>query len=835
MRPSLGLRQKILVLATAVILCAVGAVIAASTQLAAHAYEEALQSRSMAIAKSLTLQLERLLALGIEPDQLLGFEDQCREVVRAYPGIDYALVVAADDGRVLFHSRPGDASPLAPALLAAVAQGEERLVTHEEEGSAWHSVVMPVGAPRMLRATSVIVGFRAEQVAGQVRRMWWTGIGIGLLVLLTGVVVLHGVLAVYVTRPLARLMAMVVTLRESPLDFTRRARVDSRDELGQLGQAFNELMEQLHRSTVSKAELEHAMAAQRELSDALYAQKERAEVTLRSIAEGVVTTDAEGRVSYLNPVAEQLTGWRTPQAAGRALAEVVPLVEAGTHAPVADPLVAPAAQGELELRRRDGSVLSIRHSAAEMHDRAGALAGHVLALRDVSEERRVARQRSWEAAHDMLTGLVNRREFGQRMQAALAQARSLGRHHVVCFMDLDRFKIVNDSCGHAAGDELLKQIAALLGERVRQSDTLARMGGDEFALLLQGCSLDRAQLIANDLLSAVADLRFECKGKVFSVGLSIGLAALTADSSGAEEVLGRADAACYWAKEQGRQCACVYCEGDQELATRQREVGWVTRISAALDEDRFELYHQRFLALQPDGSGRMHLEVLLRLVDEQGQLVAPSSFLPAAERFHLMPAIDKWVIRKVFAGYHELARRLGGPLTCAINLSGTSLNIEGLLDFIREQAAAQALPPQAICFEITETAAINNLRHAREFIQQCRALGMLFALDDFGTGTSSFGYLRNLPVDFLKIDGSFVRNMYGDNINRAMTEAIHRIGRIMGIRTVAEFVDDVRCIELLRGIGVDYAQGYAVCRPAALFPAPQAAGTPPAREPAATA
>jgi diguanylate cyclase (GGDEF)-like protein/PAS domain S-box-containing protein len=813
----LGLRRKILVIATAVILCAMGAVIATGTRLASHQYEQALQSRSLAIGKGLALQLERLLATGIPVDSLVGFEQPCREVVSAYPGTDFALVAAAD-GRVLFHSASGAQPPLAPPLRAAVGQGEQRLLTHATGGATWHSVVIPVAGRGTPHAASVVVGFRAEQLAAPVSRMLWTGLSIGLLVLLTGMVVLHGALATFVTRPLERLMAAVVALGEGPQDPVRRVPVDSADEVGRLAQAFNALLERLRLSTVSKAELERTMGELHALSDALWAQKERAQVTLRSIAEGVVTTDAWGRVDYLNPVAERLAGWTTQEAAGHALAEVVRLADARTGSVVADALDAAAAQGELELLRRDGSALSIRHSVAEMHDRAGRRTGHVLTLRDVSEERRVAHQRSWEASHDVLTGLANRRELVERVQAALAEARAQDRQHVVCFMDLDRFKIVNDSCGHAAGDELLRQVAALMAARLRVTDTLARMGSDEFALLLPGCSLEHAQAIADDLLSAVEDLRFEFRGQVFTVGLSMGLAALDAGSSGADEVLGMADAACYWAKEQGSQRACIYRAGDQELAMRQREKGWVSRIAAALDDDRFVLYHQTYLALTEAGAGRTHLEVLLRMIDEQGQLVAPGSFLPAAERYHLMPAIDRWVIRQVFAGYHALQQRLGTPLTCAINLSGNSLNADGLLELIREQALAHALPPRAICFEITETAAINNLRHAREFIAQCKALGMMFALDDFGTGTSSFGYLRNLQVDYLKIDGSFVRNLTADSINRAMTETIHRIGRIMGIRTVAEFVENDDIVAALRDIGVDFAQGYGVCKPAPLFP-----------------
>ncbi|WP_156901895.1 EAL domain-containing protein [Azohydromonas australica] len=822
---SFRLPQKILLIATVAILCTVAAVVATSAKLSARAYESALQSRSTAIAKSLSLQLQRLLALGIDPENLVGFEDQCREIVEAYPGTDHALV-AAPDGRVLFHSTPGGAAVLAPALATAVQQAQERFVTHEGRGVTWHSIVMPVDAAQVGHVASVIVSFRAEQVSSQVKQMLWTSILTGLLVLLTGVLVLHVALAAFVTRPLARLMATVVTLRESPLDLTRRAPVASDDEVGRLGQAFNDLLERLHKSTVSRGALEQAMTELRTLSDALYAQKERAEVTLRSIAEGVVTTDAQGSVGYLNPVAEMLTGWTAAEASGRALHEVVRLLDTRTQAMVADPLDMAPQASELELLRRDGSALSIRHSVAQMHDRAGQAAGHVLTLRDVSEERRVAHRRTWEASHDVLTGLPNRREFEHQVQAALEEARGRGRQYAVCFMDLDRFKIVNDNGGHAAGDELLRQVAGLLAERIRLTDTLARMGGDEFALLLPGCTVECARVIANDLLSAVDQLRFEYKGKVFTVGLSIGLAALTAESVDASEVLGMADAACYWAKEQGRQRACVYRVGDQELAMRQREKGWVTRITAALDDNRFVLHHQTYLALTPSGQERTHLEVLLRMIDEEGRLVAPGSFLPAAERYHLMPAIDRWVIQAVFAGYRALAQRFAKPLTCAINLSGNSLNADGLLEFIQEQALLHALPPDAICFEITETAAINNLRHAREFMAQCRELGMRFALDDFGTGTSSFGYLRSLPVDYLKIDGSFVRNLNADSINRAMTETIHRIGRIMGLRTVAEFVENDEIIATLRDIGVDFAQGYGVSKPTPLFPESAPASAP---------
>jgi diguanylate cyclase (GGDEF)-like protein/PAS domain S-box-containing protein len=557
----------------------------------------------------------------------------------------------------------------------------------------------------------------------------------------------------------------------------------------------------------------------------LAAQKQRAEITLCSIGDGVITTDADERVEFLNPVAEQLSGWAASECEGRQVTEILEVIDATSGEPVETPLRQALAEKrivsfgrDVDLVRRDGSRIGIDDSAAPICGPDGGVTGGVLIFRDVSKARALTHQRSWEAAHDPLTGLVNRREFESLLEGSVAVARTAGKHHVVCFMDLDQFKVVNDTCGHAAGDDLLEGLAALLRSRIRESDTLARLGGDEFGLLLDGCSLERAQFIAADLLAAVADFRFTWEGKTLTVGVSIGLAAITGDNSSSAEALSMADTACYWAKEQGRNRVCVYRAGDSDMATRRRELGWIARINSALAEDRFTLYHQSFLPLNSEAEACRHIEVLLRMIDEDGNLVQPGSFLPAAERYNLMPTIDRWVVRTVFAGYHGLVAAGGGaPLTCAINLSGTSLNAEGFLDFIRQQALAHALPPQSICFEITETAAINNLRNAAEFIKECKAMGFLFALDDFGTGTSSFGYLKNLPVDYLKIDGGFVKNLERDAVDKAMTETINRIGHIMGIKTVAEYAENDAIIEELKHIGVDYAQGYGVCLPTPLF------------------
>jgi diguanylate cyclase (GGDEF)-like protein/PAS domain S-box-containing protein len=567
------------------------------------------------------------------------------------------------------------------------------------------------------------------------------------------------------------------------------------------------------------------LRALRRVTDALFEQKQRAEVTLHSIGDAVITTDAQGHVEFMNPMAERLSGWALQRARGRPLSEVLRLVDASTGQPVGSAMPLALAENrtvcfgrEIDLVGPDGSRIGIDDSAAPIHDAEGRVAGGVLIFRDVSTARGVARQRSWEAAHDSLTGLPNRREFERLVESAVESARAAGKQHVVCYMDLDQFKVVNDTCGHGAGDDLLKRAAALLGSHIRASDTLARLGGDEFGLLLEGCSLDRAELICVNLLAAVRDFRFLWEGKVFSIGVSIGIAQVVGDGD-ASEVLGTADTACYWAKEQGRNRACVYRRGDTDLDARRLQVGWVARINAALVEERFVLYGQAYRLLTAEAGVPCHLEVLLRMVDEDGSLVPPGSFLPAAERYNLMPAIDRWVVRRVFAAYRDLvAARGGGPLTCAINLSATTLNSEGFLDFVRQQAHDCAMPAGSICFEITESSAINNLRHAIEFMRACKAMGFLFALDDFGTGMSSFGYLKDLPVDYLKIDGSFIKNLAHNEVDRAMTEAINRIGHIMGLKTVAEYAENEAIIDRLRQMGVDFAQGYGVCRPSPLIP-----------------
>jgi diguanylate cyclase (GGDEF)-like protein len=432
-----------------------------------------------------------------------------------------------------------------------------------------------------------------------------------------------------------------------------------------------------------------------------------------------------------------------------------------------------------------------------------------------TSEREFVERLSWQASHDALTGLVNRREFEIRLRTALDKLSLQPSEHSLMFLDLDQFKVVNDTCGHAAGDQLLKQTSMLLHETLGASGLLARLGGDEFGVLLENCDANSAIGTAERLRLALQELRFVWNGCVFSISVSVGLVHV-AEADAMEQTLRSADMACYMAKEKGRNRVQVYHPSDAELVERVGEMAWVQRIRNGLDEQRFCLFAQEIRSLNKDEPDRSCVELLLRLHDEDGKLVQPGSFIPAAERYGLMPLIDRWVVRNAFA---LLASRLNSsePVqlsSCAINLSGATFSDDDFIDYVRRQFDLYRVPPGMICFEITETSAIANLSSAKRFIQALKKLGCRFSLDDFGTGMSSFSYLKHLPVDYIKIDGSFVTEMLNSKVDRAMVETIAHIARVMGKRTVAEFVESSEILQALREIGVDYGQGYAIGKPA---------------------
>ncbi|MCH8080075.1 MAG: EAL domain-containing protein, partial [Proteobacteria bacterium] len=471
---------------------------------------------------------------------------------------------------------------------------------------------------------------------------------------------------------------------------------------------------------------------------------------------------------------------------------------------------------EIRKVKNNGSIIWSRESARVIEDIDGTQKLLVVS-EDITEAHKLSQQLSYQASHDALTGLVNRREFEIRLERLINESEGSGEEHALCYLDLDQFKVINDTCGHLAGDELLRQLGELFKSKVRKKDTLARLGGDEFGVLMENCSLDQAQRVAHDLRELVEEFHFVWTDKRFSIGVSIGLV-LIDDSGGntVTEILSAADASCYAAKDAGRNRVHVYHPEDIDLAVHRGQMQWVSRINHALEEDRFRLYLQPIISLSEEDEDKKHYECLIRMIDEDGKIILPGAFLPAAERYDLSIKIDRWVFDSVYAWMAKRPGKLKGLTHCSVNLSGHSLSNEAFLNDIVNKLDDGKVPPSNICFEITETVAISRLSNAIRFMEVLKDKGCFFALDDFGSGVSSFGYLKNLPVDFLKIDGMFVRDMVNDPIDLEMVRSINEIGHVMGKKTIAEFVENEEILECLKELGVDYAQGYYMGKPRAI-------------------
>ena len=545
------------------------------------------------------------------------------------------------------------------------------------------------------------------------------------------------------------------------------------------------------------------MRFERELAE----QNERLRVTLQSIGDGVITTDVDGKIYYLNPVAERLTGWANGDAIGRHLSQLFKLANGRNHNQAAD--IAEAREGTV-LIARDGSLYDIEETVSPLLNDKSESIGMVLVFRDVTRQRQMTSEMSYRAAHDPLTGLFNRTEFDSRLQRALQSAKAHDGDHAVLFIDLDQFKVVNDACGHGVGDQLLKQVTSMLQTCVRGSDIVARLGGDEFGVILQRCGVDDALRIGQQICDQIDEFRFVHDEQRFRIGASIGLVQVDANWVSSSAILQAADSACYTAKESGRNRVQMWLETDVSLQHRQDETHWAARLEQALDEDHFELFAQRLTPLSTP-SAKLYCEVLLRLRDTDGAIIPPGAFLPAAERFHMASRVDRWVLRKVCASM--ATADLSHVDTISVNLSGQSIGDRAFHRFVVEHLDRNPIDTSKLCFEITETTAITNLHEATDFIAAMHARGIRFALDDFGSGAASFGYLKSLAVDVLKIDGQFIRDLASDAVDQATVRCIREIASAVGKSTVAEFVETAETAQMLREMGIDYAQGYLYHRP----------------------
>jgi diguanylate cyclase (GGDEF)-like protein/PAS domain S-box-containing protein len=548
-------------------------------------------------------------------------------------------------------------------------------------------------------------------------------------------------------------------------------------------------------------------------------------LALDSLAEAIIATDAAGLITYINPAAERLTGSSAGVAIGKTVEDIVGFVDETDRRLLSDPVRQALTSGApvnlsrraLLLSRANGSERSIELSASPIRNDVKELIGAVVLLHDVTELRGLARQMSYQATHDALTGLVNRREFEGRLEEAIESGQRGDGQHVLCYLDLDRFKVVNDTSGHLAGDSMLREVAKVLRDAVRDSDTVARLGGDEFGMLLIGCPLEKARQIADDVCRAVGDYRFVWKDKIFNIGVSIGLVEISRESGTLEELFAAADSACYVAKKQGSGRVAVYSARDEALARHTGEIQWLQKLQTALKENRFQLYHQPIVPAYGQNGGGPAMEVFVRLQDEAGHEVPPSEFVRAAERYRLMSLVDRWVVQTTLAALGRGAIPIPANRSVAINVSGQTLGDVQFLEFVVECLDSTGVTPSQVCFEITETAVVANLDHARRFVGVLHGMGCQFALDDFGSGVGSFSNLKNLPMDYLKIDGSFMRNLARDSVNQAMVTAMIKLARTLNFKVIAEQVEDEAGLEAARRMGVDYIQGYAVGRPQLLL------------------
>lgn len=522
--------------------------------------------------------------------------------------------------------------------------------------------------------------------------------------------------------------------------------------------------------------------------------------------------DADLRFSYLSDGYEERSGLPREGTLGKTREELFADQVEGSESWIlhfAD-LAArrPFERFEFPIETSAGLTRVVRISGKPIYAEDGTFLGYRGSGQDVTEARDLTQKLSYQSRHDTLTGLTNRRVFEERLQELLEVAQSDGVQHALCYFDLDQFKVVNDTCGHVAGDELLRELADALSVRVRRTDTLSRLGGDEFGVLMESCSIEQAQRVAEYLQKSIDELRFHWEGRSFNVTASMGLVSLTEDSGTATDVLSMADTACYAAKDAGRNRIHVSRPGDFEVSRRHGEMRWVSRINEALDQNRLLLYYQTIEPLVGDATDALHVELLVRLMSEDGSIVRPGAFLPAVERYALSSRLDRWVADHALAWLGANTSSLPQLALCSFNVSGRSIGDDEFLRSIVVNVEKAGVDPRTLCIEITETEAVSNLARAKRFMEQLQKIGCKFALDDFGIGLSSFNYLRMLPVDYLKIDGSFVRHVVDDPIHLAMVRSINEIGHIMGKKTVGEFAESDAILEKLREIGVDYAQGY---------------------------
>ncbi len=596
-----------------------------------------------------------------------------------------------------------------------------------------------------------------------------------------------------------------LSVKEHGFRWFRLRVVGSFDSSGDLNKLIGSLVN-IHSEKTSRLQLQQ--------------EKDKAIATLNSIVDAVITTNAEGVIEYQNSAAERLTGIPINQAKGMRIDNAISFFQEHSMNDIDNPVFTCLQTGErmnqkiyADMLDKDGTRYTVQVMSTPLIGKDKQVFGAVLVLNDVTNIRILSRRLKYQASHDILTKLINRSEFEKRVRNAITQAQNYDGNSAVLYIDLDRFKLINDICGHAAGDELLKQVAKLLRSIVEKENSVARMGGDEFAVLIENTPISEAEKVANKILADLAAYRFSWDEKSFSIECSIGMAEIQPTCDGLTYILNAVDSACYLAKESGRNCIRTYCDGDDTIIERKGQERWIQHFDKAIEKDDLVLYAQPIVSLAKNEKKKTSIEVLVRMLDDDGSIIPPNAFLPAVERYDRAYKLDRWIIESVFKFVNSHKKAVKKLTKISINLSGQSVAEDELLPFIQQKTRQYGIDSSKICFEVTETAAIANLTTAIDLIEQLKQDGFLFALDDFGSGLSSFAYLKTLPVDFLKIDGIFVKDIQTDKVNYAMVKAIHEMSAVLDKQTIAEYVENEAVVELLSEIGVDYGQGFYLGKP----------------------
>lgn len=574
-----------------------------------------------------------------------------------------------------------------------------------------------------------------------------------------------------------------------------------------------------HDEVVEISEIIRDITYQKLMQQRFLMEHELLKVTMDSIGEAVLTTDSQGYLQYLNPVAERLTGWTQEEAVGKRYRKILNVINEKTRKPDFNSVTLCLRENRVItlsddniLINRQGDEMAIQESVSPIRDAGGNVLGVVIVFHDVSEQRRIAEELSYRATHDTLTGLPNRSEFEKSLKRFVNNNREQEQVNALMFIDLDQFKLINDYCGHSAGDCLLKEVAQIMRSCVRSSDMVARIGGDEFAILLSKCDTEKSMKIAKKICKSLGDYRFQHDDKSFKVAASIGLVMVNNNWESETKLLQAADSACMRAKRAGKNRVHIYFDDEHAADSSKGEIQWASRIEQALEEKSFELYCQRIMPLSHEGL--LHAEILIRMKDKNGHLISPNAFLPAAERFNMATRIDRWVVREVFEWMNKNAASLSHVESLSVNLSGQSLGDLAFHNYVISLIQVMDIDCQKLCFEVTETSAITNIAEAKKFIDAMNGYGVKFSLDDFGSGVSSFGYLKNLSVDYLKIDGQFISDLVENEVGQATVRCITEVAKATGKQTIAECVDNPVVENLLKKMGVDFTQGYLKHKPA---------------------